>query len=99
MRKLTKTIFQVYYSLVQFGLSGLSFFLMATEEDHVKVSDRREGLVADKRGVNSSVNLSLQGARMIDHQSLKVTGDWLEWIWAVEYRPYLLPVKIFCGYL
>lgn len=53
------------------GLCGLSSFPVATEEAPVKVSDSREGLVADKRGVNSSVSLSLQGARMIDHQRLE----------------------------
>lgn len=37
----------------------------------MKVSDSREGLAADKRGVNSSLSLSLQGARMTDHQRLE----------------------------
>lgn len=37
----------------------------------MKVSDSSEGLVADKRGVNSSVSLSLQGTRMTDHQRLE----------------------------
>lgn len=37
----------------------------------MKVSDSREGLVSDKRGVNSSVCLSLQGARMTDHERLE----------------------------
>lgn len=53
------------------GLCGLSSFPVATEEAPVKVSDSSEGLVADKRGVNSSVSLSLQGARMTDHQRLE----------------------------
>lgn len=44
---------------------------MVTEEAPVKVSDSREGLVADKRGVNSSVSLSLQGAGMTDHPRLE----------------------------
>lgn len=44
---------------------------MATKEAAVKVSDSREELVADKRGVNSSVSLSLQGATMTDHQRLE----------------------------
>lgn len=44
---------------------------VSTEEAPVKISDSREGLVADKRGVNSSVSLSLRGARMTDHQRLK----------------------------
>lgn len=52
-------------------LCGLSSFPVATEEAPVKVSDRSEGLVADKRGVNSSVSLSLQGAGMTDHQGLE----------------------------
>lgn len=39
---------------------------MAPEEAPVKVSDSTEGLLADKRGVNSSVSLSLQGAGMTD---------------------------------
>ncbi len=37
----------------------------------MKVSDSREGLVVDKRGVNSSVSLSLQGARMTVHERLE----------------------------
>lgn len=37
----------------------------------MKVSDSREGLVADKRGANSRVSLSLQGARMTDRQRLE----------------------------
>lgn len=37
----------------------------------MKISDSREGLVADKRGVNSSVSLSLRGARMTDRHRLK----------------------------
>lgn len=53
------------------GLCGLSSFPVATEEAPVKVSDSSEGLVADKRGVNSSVSLSLQGTRMTDHQRLE----------------------------
>lgn len=44
---------------------------MGPEEASVKVSDSSEGLVADKRGVNSSVSLSLQGARMTDRQRLE----------------------------
>lgn len=53
------------------GLSSLSLFPVATEEAPVKVSDSSEGLVADKRGVNSSVSLSLQGSGMTDHQRLE----------------------------
>ena len=53
------------------GLSSLSRFPVATEEAPVKVSDSSEGLVADKRGVNSSVSLSLQGSGMTDHQRLE----------------------------
>lgn len=52
-------------------LRGLSSLPVAAEEAPVKVSDSREGLAADKRGVNSSVRLSLQGARMTDHQRLE----------------------------
>lgn len=52
-------------------LGGLSSLPLATEEAPVKVSDSREGLVSDKRGVNSSVSLSLQGARMTDHERLE----------------------------
>lgn len=44
---------------------------MAPEEAPVKVSDSAEGLLADKRGVNSSVSLSLQGAGMTDCQRLE----------------------------
>lgn len=44
---------------------------MATEEAPVKVSDSREALLADKRGENSSVSVSLQGAGMTDHQRLE----------------------------
>ena len=43
------------------GLCDLPGFLVATEEAPVKVPDSRKGLVADKRGVNSSVSLSMQG--------------------------------------
>lgn len=46
-------------------------FPVATEEALVKVSDRREALVADKKGVNSSVRMSLQGARLTGHQRLE----------------------------
>lgn len=53
------------------GLSSLSLFPVATEEAPVKVSDSSEGLVADKRGVNSSVSLSLQGSGMTDNQRLE----------------------------
>lgn len=53
------------------GLSSRSLFPVATEEAPVKVSDSSEGLVADKRGVNSSVSLSLQGSGMTDHQRLE----------------------------
>ena len=48
---------------------------MATEEAPVKVPDSSEGLVADKRSVNSSVSLSLQGAGMTDHQRLEGYKD------------------------
>lgn len=40
---------------------------MDTEEAPVKASDSREELVTDKRGVNSNVSLSLQGAGMTDY--------------------------------
>ena len=45
---------------------------MTTEEASVKVYDNREGLVPDKKGVNSSMSLSLQEAEMSDHQMLEV---------------------------
>lgn len=37
----------------------------------MKVCDSRKALVADKRGVNSSVSKPLQGVGMIDRQRLK----------------------------
>lgn len=52
----------------------------------MKVSDSIEGLLADKRGVNSSVSLSLQGAGMTDHQRLEGyrLEDWTSQNWAVS---------------
>lgn len=37
----------------------------------MKVCDSRKALVADKRGVNSSVSKPLQGVGMIDRQRLE----------------------------
>lgn len=68
------------------GHCGLSSFSVAAEEAPVKVSDSIEGLLADKRGVNSSVSLSLQGAGMTDHQRLEGyrLEDWTSQNWAVS---------------
>lgn len=47
--------------------SGSCGHSVAPEEAPVKVSDSTEGLLADKRGVNSSVSSSPRGAGMTDH--------------------------------
>lgn len=56
-------------------------FPVVIEEAPVKVSDSRGALVADKTSVNSSVSVSLQGARMTDRQRLEGLQDVTE-----EYR-------------
>lgn len=57
---------------------------MVAEEAPVKASDSTGGLLPDKRGVNSSVSLSLQGAGMRDHQRLEGyrPKDWMSQNWA-----------------
>lgn len=48
-----------------------------------RVPDSTEGLLADNRGVNSSVSLSLQGVEVTDHHRLEghMLADWPSQNW------------------
>lgn len=49
----------------------------------MRVPDSTEGLLADNRGVNSSVSLSLQGVEVANHQRLEghTLADWPSQNW------------------
>lgn len=65
----------------------------------MKASDSIGGLLADKRGVNSSVSLSLQGAGMRDHQRLEGyrLEDWMSQNWTVSDLAIITNILLICG--